>query len=237
MTLITVNLSYYNQPKSIVLKHLNYWKKFNTNTLKYFTFIIIDDGSRVPIDKMLSNEDIEGCDVRLLRVIKDMYCNIGGIRNLGAQQCKTPWYIFIDMDTLINAQMADSLVELAQQHMQTNNVFKFNRKVINNKNHIKHNQMHPAVCLLRIEDYWNIGGCDEDFVGHYGYTDPHFWFRASGKVKLVECRDIYLEYDDDGESEITRDTKHNRELFETKKQTSTWSTDYVRFEWKEIHLT
>ena len=27
--------------------------------------------------------------------------------------------------------------------------------------------------------YWSIGGADEDFVGHYGYTDVHLVHRAS----------------------------------------------------------
>ena len=32
-----------------------------------------------------------------------MYCNIGGVRNLGAKECTTPWYVIIDMDTIIDS--------------------------------------------------------------------------------------------------------------------------------------
>ncbi|OEU13737.1 hypothetical protein FRACYDRAFT_269921 [Fragilariopsis cylindrus CCMP1102] len=32
--------------------------------------------------------------------------------------------------------------------------------------------------LSTIDSYWTAGGCDEDFVGNYGYTDPHFFYRV-----------------------------------------------------------
>ena len=41
--------------------------------------------------------------------------------------------------------------------------------------------------LIRKEAYWLSGGCDEDFVGSYGYTDPHFFQRLKHieGIKLV----------------------------------------------------
>ena len=72
--------------------------------------------------------------------------------------------------------------------------FKFNRTVPDDDNHIKNNKLHPAVCLIRKEDYWKIGGCDEDFVGNYGQTDPHFWYRAKGKITVKEKNNVYLLY-------------------------------------------
>ena len=42
-----------------------------------------------------------------------------------------------------------------------------------------------GMSLLRKKDYWNVGGCEEDLVGNYGQTDPIFWYRAKGKLKIT----------------------------------------------------
>ena len=61
--------------------------------------------------------------------------------------------------------------------------------------HKKNGKEHPAVCLLKKEDYWRVGGCEEDLVGHYGQTDPIFWYRAKGILKIKYLKEIFLNYD------------------------------------------
>ena len=95
--------------------------------------------------------------------------------------------------------------------------------------------MHPAVCLIRVSDYWNVGGCEEDLVGHYGQTDPIFWYRAEGKLNVEFKKDIYLDYIPEGEAKIDRDKIHNYKLFQQKKRDNSWSNDFIRFEWDKIY--
>ena len=87
---------------------------------------------------------------------------------------------------------------------------------------------------MRKVDYWNVGGCEEDLVGHYGQTDPIFWYRAEEKLNVIYQKDMFLNYEPRGEANIKRDKKHNYELFEKKKLTNKWSTDFVRFDWEKI---
>ena len=75
--------------------------------------------------------------------------------------------------------------------------FKFNEKKLKCKTWISRSSKnvikpHPAVCLLRVEDYWNVGGCEEDLVGHYGWTDPSFWYRSIGKLHVITYSDLYF---------------------------------------------
>ena len=112
--------------------------------------------------------------------------------------------------------------------------FKFNRRVPGYPNHPKNGQPHPAVCLLRVEDYWNVGGCEEDLVGHYGWTDPSFWYRSIGKLHVITYTDLYLDYCPEGEADINRDNSHNRKLYEDRTMNGGWSTDFVRFEWEKV---
>jgi hypothetical protein len=90
------------------------------------------------------------------------------------------------------------------------------------------------VCLIRKEDYWNIGGCEEDLVGNYGQTDPIFWYRAQGVVNVYVKKEINLLYYPDAEADINRDTSVNSKLFESKKVTQDWSTDFIRFTWIKL---
>ena len=56
-----------------------------------------------------------------------------------------------------------------------------------------------------------------------------------GKLKIETRKDIFLEYLPEGESNINRDTFHNKNLFEQKKIDNSWSTDFIRFEWDKIY--
>ena len=95
--------------------------------------------------------------------------------------------------------------------------------------------MHPAVCLIRVQDYWKVGGCEEDLVGHYGQTDPIFWYRAQGKINVYYKKDLYLDYLPEGEANINRDSSYNTNLFNKKKNDNSWSTDFIRFDWDRIY--
>lgn len=234
--LITVNLSYYNQSKEILLKHFHYWRAYPKEIRDRFTFFVIDDCSRVHISELITKSDIGDLDVITYRVKKDLVCNIAGIRNLGGKECKTPWYVIIDMDTLIPTEMAKQLIDLAETHMEEAVTFKFNRKVVNMPSHPKNNQPHPAVCLIRIQDYWAVGGNEEDLVGSYGQTDVSFYIRAKGVVKLIVKNDIHVDYFEEGESNINRNTKRNKKLVDQKVKNNSWSTDFVRFKWKIVTL-
>ena len=229
---ITILLSYYNQSKNTLIRHIEHWKSFESK--HEFSFSIIDDASRIHVTELLEDVDYTDLDLHVYRVQEDLYCNIAGVRNLGAQQCNTPYMVILDMDTIINNTMSKKLLELVEKNKEDKKVYKFNRRVPENEKHKKHNRPHPAICLIRKQDYWNIGGCEEDLVGHYGSTDPAFWHRAQGKVKVNVCKDIYLLYYPDAESDINRDMHHNITLIESKKAKNNWSNDFVRFKWVKV---
>ena len=141
--------------------------------------------------------------------------------------------VILDMDTFVSEDLAGAM--LALLNYRDNACYKFNRRVPSDPSHPKNGQQHPAVCLLKLEDYWKVGGCEEDLVGHYGWTDPSFWHRSIGKLEVLLCSDLFLDYIPEGEADINRDNSHNQRLFEEKKRTGDWSTDFVRFEWEKVY--
>ena len=232
---LTYILSYYNQ-KEALKYHINTWNSYSNELKKQIHFQIVDDCSlKHPAKPILDDLDISSLNLSLYHVKDDLYCNIAGVRNLGAKEASTPWLIILDMDTVVSSVMASQLIDTINKHPKDAHiVYKFNRKVINNPSHIKNNQPHPAICLIRKSDYWYIGGCEEDFVGHYGQTDPSFWYKAKNKVMIFICKNIYLDYLVEGEADIIRDTAHNKKLFELKKINNSWSKDYIRFNWEKL---
>ena len=230
MKKITINLSFYNQ-NEVLKKQVESWKSWSKEVRDQFSFCIVDDCSKKSAIDVLSN-DLTDLDLSIYRVTEDLYCNIAGVRNLSAKECKTDWMVILDMDTFVSEELASSMLILSSSD-RPGEAFKFNRRVADPR-HPKNGQPHPAVCLLRVEDYWNVGGCEEDLVGHYGWTDPSFWFRSVGKLHVITYTDLYLDYYPEGEADIDRDNSHNYILHEEKKRTGDWSTDFVRFDWEKL---
>lgn len=232
MKKITINLSFYNQ-NDVLIKQVNEWKSWRKEIRDQFSFCIVDDCSKKSALDVLAEVDLSDIDLSIYRVLEDLYCNIAGVRNLSAQECQTDWMVILDMDTFIDESLSKSMLELTDT--PSGKCFKFNRRVPGNSRHPKNGHQHPAVCLLRKEDYWNVGGCEEDLVGHYGGTDGSFWFRAKGKLSVVEKYNLYLNYVPEGESDIHRDSSHNHQLWLHKTKTGDWSNTYIRFNWEKIY--
>ena len=231
---LTFVITFYNQ-QAILKKHISFWKKISPKHKEKTSFLIVDDCSKKSALDVLKNEqDIDDLDIHLYRVKEDLFCNIAGVRNLGFQQMQTGWGLLLDMDTLVDNDMMNGIFNILTTQTLRHYAYKFNRKVPNNPHHVKNGQFHPAVTLIRREDYWFVGGCEEDLVGNYGYTDPSFWWRARGKIKVIFCKNIFLTYDPEGECEMVRNTFHNRQLFEKKKKDNNWSTDFIRFNCEKL---
>jgi hypothetical protein len=233
--MITFCLSYYNQPKEVLIRHINYWRKYPDNIKKILQFFIIDDCSKIPAHELLDKDDLNGLNISIYRINEDKFCNTGGVRNLGASECKTPYLLILDMDTSVDNKMISNIMPLCEENINNNIVFKFNRKRINNKTIEDCSRPHPAICLIRKEDYWNIGGCDEDMVGNWGCTDPTFWARAGNKVKIEIKRNIYLMTYKDGEVNCKKNAKPNEALLREKIKNNSFSDEILRFTWNKVY--
>ena len=96
MKKITINLSYYNQV-DVLRRHILGWKQWPKKLLDEFSFCIIDDCSKIHASEIVRGIGYDDIDLSVYRVEKDLYCNIAGVRNLSAQECKTPWMMILDI--------------------------------------------------------------------------------------------------------------------------------------------
>ena len=111
MKKITINLSFYNQ-NEVLKKQVESWKSWSKEVRDQFSFCIVDDCSKKSAIDILS-DDLTDLDLSIYRVTEDLYCNIAGVRNLSAQECKTDWMVILDMDTFVSEELASSMLILS----------------------------------------------------------------------------------------------------------------------------
>lgn len=233
MRTLTFVLSYFNQVDAL-RRHISTWNSYPEDYKEKLSFSIVDDCSKMPAIKVMESEsNLRNLDIHLYRVNTDLFWNVAGARNLGMQELNTEWALLLDMDTLVDSAMLEQLFALVAKFPR-HRAYRFNRDLNQSPGQKSGHEIHPAVALIRGSDYWAIGGCDEDFVGHYGCTDRAFWHRARGKLEVIICEDIYLLHEPRGACEVERDSSRNRALFEEKKKSHRWSTDFLRFDWGEV---
>lgn len=202
---LTVALLYYDQP-TLLKKQLAV-----INTYPRVAVIVIDDASSEPA----SVEE----PVRVYRILDDKKWNIGGARNLAFHVAPTRRVLLLDIDTIAPRSVILTLMKFQGTH-------RFNRQRPNGTFKIS-----PAAALIDRDAYWRAGGCDEDFVGHYGYTDVHFWYRFGANWTFHEDLVLYeIEH-----AHERRDTRVNRHLLYRKKSAGSWSNDYLRFRFEDCY--
>jgi hypothetical protein len=239
--LITMVLSYYNQ-SSMLKKHLLLWKSYSDIVKKHVEFIIVDDYSKKnPAQQTIEQFVVDTkLDIKLYRIMDDIFFNVSGAMNLGSREASANWILHMDMDhTLCNKNM-EYLLQMVQ-NLKSNDyqkVFKFNRNIRSDPTLLARNptgfKRHPKLCLISKKCFWNIGGIDEDFAGHYGLDDTSFFIRGKGKYQMVYLDHVLLDMDMDGDSGVNRDISYNTVLLENKKTHGNWSGVVLRFKWGRV---
>jgi hypothetical protein len=247
---LTIALLYYAEPAMLLLQLENF-ASYPNEVRQQLTILIVDDGSP---EGLRATEYLGDYDsffrLRIARIITDKDWNIGGARNLAFFLADTQRALLLDLDTVVPLEtMKAALSWKTQDYRGLVMAHRFNR------NDGKTIALHPAVTLMDVEAYWGSGGCDEDFVGSYGYTDIHFWHRWDKDARRVQQhhRDVYiLEVEhtacnstlikSHGKKQKCRDVHEslqkphkgsttNRRRRDRKVKSECWSNRYLRFRW------
>tara|TARA_Y100000310_G_C20581154_1_gene763051 strand:- start:384 stop:833 length:450 start_codon:yes stop_codon:yes gene_type:complete len=148
----------------------------------------------------------------------------------------------MDMDHSITTLNLRKIISLAERTHQTGIVYKFNRDIRSIPHMYSKNRsgfkFHPKLCLIRREDYWKVGGFDEDFCGNYGRTDTAFYTRGKDIVNVKLMNNVFLDVRIEGDTiEIDRSKlENNTKLLEFKIKNGNWSKDVLRFSWDKVKI-
>ena len=258
---ITFLLLSYASP-ALLLGNLERITSYPAQLRRKLHLLIVDDGSPAGLDAaayVTAEHAVGLASLRIYRVHDHWPWNIGGARNLGFHVAPTERVLLLDADLLAPADLVIAALKLPATTKGSQNsgiplIHRFNRRRPSGKL-----DPHPAAMLIGVEQYWQAGGCDEDFVGNYGATDVHFWARVrlaekAHKMRVRAHDDLILEEVLPGEPcalptkvsaslqtscsnaaaalpPASRNATPNQRLLAQKLSQGCWSNSFLRFRW------
>jgi glycosyltransferase involved in cell wall biosynthesis len=207
---ISIVINAYNAQEALD-RQLADWAAYEPALRERVEFIVVDDASAVPLQ--VSAASLPGeLRLSLARIHQDIAWNMPGARNLGALLASGRFLLFHDIDHFLPPLALKRLIDNADA-LHTNTLYSFQR-------FLDGQQIHLAVnCFLCSRDgFWQVGGYDEDFAGHYGHEDRFFLDAWVGRIgPRVLLTNVWLEvvkrYGTQG---LSRDTARNAALFQQK---------------------
>lgn len=258
---VTFFIIYYNNADYLAQQLDSWIRQFSETAKKRIQFLIIDDGSAVghrAVDFLHANQafvDAGKIDLQVYEVDQDLVWNIGGARNLGFWVAPTEWVFLSDSDILVPPSTMDYVLELYDRSTPQTIFKNFYRRRADGITY----KPHPAVMLITKKSYWKAGGCDEDFIGNYGFTDVHFFHRAQKMANSLTIEKVDQEMIDrpvasieELPDEVTcppnlkclekyhgvkpvKDPSINEKMHEAKiTGAMAWAQDYMRFTWRRV---
>lgn len=251
---LTIAYLYYCSQQALSV-HATGWSAWPEYERTRLFFLIIDDGSpnNMNATTALPPDVRSQLRIAIVRIEQDLLWNVGGARNLIFATAPTELVLLMDLDLVVPLPLAMQLLQLVrlmdrlEKEHGPKILYEFPRYSLQRN---MSNWVHPAVMLLRKETYWLAGGCDEDFVGAYGNTDPHFKWRAARtgttapllrSIRTIPMRLQPMQQnktsDQYGCPISSRNTTRNAHLFIAKRKGRiAWSSEYLRFTWHVAHV-
>ncbi len=208
-----VTTFYFNQTdSSSVPELLRRYASYSGYVLDRIQFLLIDDGSPVPVT-LPADLDL---NVLLLRIPEDVPWNHAAARNLGAVYARSDKLLLTDVDHEFPEDTLRRIVDLGELRRTMYMFFRLDEGGA-------HTRRHLNTFLLSRGRYLELFGYDEEFCGHYGLEDDLFrrWHRHHGtRIRMfpggpVKRRAIDHER---GYHSLPRDRGHNAELFAHKRR-------------------
>lgn len=240
MRALTFIYTYYDNP-NMLRRQINEWRQYPDEYKQAIHFMIIDDGSEkvpaLPIIQALGQEEGLGINLSLYRVLENIPWNMDGARNLGMKNAQTEWAFLCDIDHLVPVKSLTGMFGMPFKPMQTY------MPIQELTDGTSLERVHPNTWLIRVEDYWSMGGYDEDMVGHYG-TDGNFsrLMRAHGIKQVTSDAWRTVVYrTEDIEDANTKDwgrkqtkwaLKYNKPLWKKVQGPPYIPVDPIRFKWE-----
>jgi hypothetical protein len=195
-----------------VLALLRRYASYSGDLLDRLQFVLVDDGSRVPVE-LPADLDL---NVLLLRIPADVPWNHGAARNLGAVHARSDKLLLTDVDHEFPEDTLRRIVDLGELWRTMYMFFRLDEGGA-------HTRRHLNTFLLSRGRHLELFGYDEEFCGHYGLEDDLFrrWHRHHGtRIRMFPGGPVKLRPVDHerGYHSLPRDRGHNAEVFARKRR-------------------
>jgi hypothetical protein len=237
---LTIGFSTYGQPAM-----LSYWfDRYLEQPAQWrnqVEVVVVDDCGIPPA--IVPNKP----EIHLFRIKQDIPWNQPGARNLVAHVAKAPRLMLIDPDMTMEQGMLEKLVT-ACESLRLGVAFRPILRHVANK---VFDRSSPNVHLMMKADFEKIGGYDEDYAGHKGWSDVQLLRVMSSAFVVRDRTDLWFWFHHGTGTDIPdaqvrtldRDVKHNRGIHTKKmdflKKKGWWKFvnslgKRLRFEWEQL---
>lgn len=169
MNNLTIIRPVYNPRKEIIDNYIKNWETIPDDARKKLNLIVVDDGSKEVV-KFDINYPI---NLTVVRILKDIYWNNGGAKNLGVSLTKTDWVLLTEMDHIF---LKEEVLKLLNFEPIPKTLYRFNRRTFDINGSIRNRTPHYSTFLMETKQFLDIGGYDEDFAGCYGHEEKTFHY-------------------------------------------------------------
>jgi hypothetical protein len=191
----TLILPYYENPQ-FLRQQIGWWRTYPEHLKDHISAIVVDDGSPDQPARFVFEGGWEmPFPIRLFRIGVDIRWNWLAARNIGAYHAEDGWLLLTDIDHVLPASTAESL--MYGKH-DPSVVYAFSR--------IEHTgepaSPHSASFFMTKQMFWEIGGYDETLSGFYG-TDGDYRRRLAQHAKIQILTDRLIRHEYQGDSSTT----------------------------------
>jgi hypothetical protein len=189
MTELTLVMAVYGQPLMLA-KQIEIIGHYSADVRSKLNVVIVDDcgvpsvsvldvGFTAPLVKSL----------KLFRVDKDIPWNQPGARNLGMHH-SAGWCLMIDPDMVFDDPTMRRMLQAAEK-LTRGRAVKYGLK---HENSGKLDMTSPNTWLLHRDDFFAVGGYDEDFAGAKGWSDVQLLDILRSCYKVENRPDLWAHF-------------------------------------------
>lgn len=246
---LTIVMAVYGQPL-MLCKQMQAIGNYHEAVRQRLNVVIVDDCGDPPVDvNDMPALAFRVKSAKLLRVQTDIHWNQMGGRNLGAE-VSSGHLLFIDPDMVFDGDTMRRMIEAASK-LPRKHVVKWGLRHVNSG---KLDMTSPNTWLIHREDFFAVGGYDEDFAGHKGWSDVQFLNIMHACFKVEKRPDLVADFhsaDSVADAMVTsldRSTATNKKLHIMKigqakaaggwaKWAKTRNAPRLRFPWQQLYPT
>jgi hypothetical protein len=186
---LTLIFAIYGQP--LMLAHqFAAIRGYPATVLDRLNVVVVDDCGTPAVDV----REVEALAVgvksaKLFRVTQDIPWNQPGARNL-AMHHAAGVCVMIDPDMVISGKTMESMMEVAEK-LPRRRVVKFGLRHVSSG---RADMSSPNTWLLHRDDFFAVGGYDEDFSGNKGWSDCQLFNILSSCYKIDLRPDLLADF-------------------------------------------
>jgi hypothetical protein len=235
---LTIVMAVYGQPKMLE-KWWETLRAYTPDVAGRMRVIVVDDHGTPPVEL----PDDVPVDVKVYRVTDNIAWNQMGARNLGMQEAEG-WCLMVDPDMVLELKQAKIALGLIRK-MPRGSLIKLLLRYTDGTL----DPTSPNVYLIHKRDFWAVGGYDEDYAGHKGWSDVQLMHTLRGcRIAFQKPQGLWVRYyrtpdiEDATVKTLSRNTKHNRALHIrkmgiAKRNWAAWVKQKgktIRFRWERV---